>query len=555
MSPPSVLPGSSLAVRTALAMSFLVAAALFLADRWFQNVGAKALDEDVAAFCYQRSGWLGEQLRIRLLGDGSLGPEAREFLADAARQFDVSLVLFHEADTAVATAHGPSLARSLRALREHPDAGFAVDNGDTPWVPRFSDALDRDRFPDRNGRPVRVQGAYPFAVETPVGDRLSLRVIPLSLSPNTARSGMGLFGLGLLLCLASFVVAGRVVAPVERLAAAMGRMARGDLASRVRGAELVEVSEIVRSVNSLADRARRARDEEQLLLAKVAEAVAEPLRRLKKSVEGMDLDTLPESQRAAFDALHATTRHLSGLAVDMGLWAAMERGELRLDTQAADVSTLLEEAVAAARRATGAHDAEVNVVVGDSVEAAVDLDPRRFRMALAHILDNALRHGAPPVSVTLSRAPGKLEFSVRDRGPGLDADELGTVFQPFCHGARSGGRAGLGLGLRIAQQIVELHRGGLMARNHGEGGLELKFWLPAPQLRAAPALAQAAAPAAPNAPVAAPRDEFDLVPAAPAAAPAPLAPAPAAALQSHAAQPAAVTPGPTPASTEDYEPF
>jgi signal transduction histidine kinase len=66
-----------------------------------------------------------------------------------------------------------------------------------------------------------------------------------------------------------------------------------------------------------------------------------------------------------------------------------------------------------------------------------------------------------------------------DQGPGVPAEALPRIFEPFFRAKTPGpSKAGFGLGLSVAQQIVTLHGGRIVARNRPEGGLEVEIELP-----------------------------------------------------------------------------
>jgi len=95
------------------------------------------------------------------------------------------------------------------------------------------------------------------------------------------------------------------------------------------------------------------------------------------------------------------------------------------------------------------------------------------------VLDNAFRHGAPPVSVSITRAEGRLRLAVQDKGPGLPSGSEERLFDRFYRAdpARSGD--GTGLGLSIARAIAEAHGGTIRATNAEGGGAIVTLELPA----------------------------------------------------------------------------
>ena len=118
--------------------------------------------------------------------------------------------------------------------------------------------------------------------------------------------------------------------------------------------------------------------------------------------------------------------------------------------------------------------------------------PYRVREALDALVENALRASPPgaPVTVTVRREGDEVAFAVRDRGVGIDPDDLARLFEPFARPRGDRGR-GTGLGLAIVRAIAQAHRGSVDADSApGRGSVFT--------LRLGPA--RAATPVAPAAP-------------------------------------------------------
>lgn len=115
----------------------------------------------------------------------------------------------------------------------------------------------------------------------------------------------------------------------------------------------------------------------------------------------------------------------------------------------------------------------------DSLQAAVDAE--RLQQALRNVLDNALRY-SPADSVVEVRAfkdEQGIALSVHDRGPGIPATELESIFAPFVQGSLTkDGSGGTGLGLAICRKIMNAHGGSITAHNHSQGGALFELRLP-----------------------------------------------------------------------------
>ena len=137
--------------------------------------------------------------------------------------------------------------------------------------------------------------------------------------------------------------------------------------------------------------------------------------------------------------------------------------------------------VARALDAVGAEAARVDVALGDDVPT-VAVDPTQLERALVNLLENALRFSSPAdrVELRVESCDGEVLFHVSDRGPGLGADELERIFEPF-ERAEVGG--GAGLGLAIARGFAVTNGGRLWAESEAGRGARFSLALPAAPAR------------------------------------------------------------------------
>lgn len=98
-----------------------------------------------------------------------------------------------------------------------------------------------------------------------------------------------------------------------------------------------------------------------------------------------------------------------------------------------------------------------------------------------HLLENAARFSPAGSSIVLGarRRDGKLELSVKDNGPGIDADDLPFIFEKFYRGKKSAAAGkGTGMGLPIAKAIVAAHGGEISVTTQPSAGTTFRFWIP-----------------------------------------------------------------------------
>jgi signal transduction histidine kinase len=472
---------ASYGARIARNVLAVLAVALLSAGIAHEAIGEGGGEREVARVVALQSLLVADGLETTLSASGELTGTTRAYLSWAAQRLDASLVLFFEADTPIATAHGPSLRRALPHL-DRSGGGERVDSGPTPWVPRFDDTLDPKALGLETDRPLRLQLRYPFAAEVPIRDDLSLRFVPLAVRPLAAASfRSALFVIGLVSALMAIWASLRLARPVERAAAAMERLATDPSGPRLPGDSTRELEWLARSASRLAERADGALRVRERMLRAVGGRIAEPARRAADALATVDAAALATPSREALQRAGDAVEVVRKLGDQLAHWRQLEAGGASLAVRPADLRALVQD-VTAAWVAKRAPDIDLRVSVDPALEREVPLDARLVAGVLASLLENARLHGAPPIDVVVRRANTKVEIDVRDHGPGVPAERIPGLFEPFGRAVGEEAQSaaqGLGLGLRIAQLVLQQHEGGLLARNHPQGGFEVAFWIPA----------------------------------------------------------------------------
>ncbi len=179
----------------------------------------------------------------------------------------------------------------------------------------------------------------------------------------------------------------------------------------------------------------------------------------------------PEPDRAE---LRQAARRLTRTVDNLLDATRLESGLLRLNREWCDPAELAR--VAIQRSEAGDHPLQWDA---DPSLQPISVDAGLFSQALALLITNAAQHSPAheAIEVRLRRGDGAVFFEIADRGPGLAPGEETKVFEKFYRGpGRTAG--GLGLGLAIARQLVEMHGGQIVAETRPAGGARFSIRLP-----------------------------------------------------------------------------
>lgn len=154
-------------------------------------------------------------------------------------------------------------------------------------------------------------------------------------------------------------------------------------------------------------------------------------------------------------------------------------GKLELDLRWVELPELVAYAVDATRPSAAAK----SLVLTSELErvGTVWADEQRLQQVVYNVLGNAVKFTPQggSIEVKLRKLGSHAELSVKDSGPGIEQELLPHVFDRFKQGASPGRRSGLGLGLAIAQYLVERHHGTITAASEGPGkGATFRILLP-----------------------------------------------------------------------------
>ncbi len=241
-----------------------------------------------------------------------------------------------------------------------------------------------------------------------------------------------------------------------------------------------DVTDRVQAEQGLRDAARR-KDE---FLAMLAHELRNPLSAVRNATQVLQLpDVPPEHAEWAKGIIDRQVRHLARLIDDLLDVSRITRGKVELRRQRVEASAIVNAAVDSVRPVIEEKEQRLSVSFLPGT-LWCEVDTTRLEQVLINLLSNATRFTPSGGQIRLSaRHDGqRIHFVVEDTGVGIEPNQLERMFELFAQGDRSSARTegGLGIGLTLVKQIVELHGGRVSAHSEGSGkGSRFTVSLPA----------------------------------------------------------------------------
>ncbi|MCI4591744.1 ATP-binding protein [Sphingobium sp. BYY-5] len=218
-----------------------------------------------------------------------------------------------------------------------------------------------------------------------------------------------------------------------------------------------EVRAALSTFNLMQRRARAGFAERTQLLAAISHDLQTPLTRMRLRLELVENVELRERLLADHQAMQTLVREGLDLASST---------ESREEWSVVDVDSLL------ASMAEDAQDLGAPVRFSGGCGGSVRVKPNALTRCIANLVDNAVKYGGS-AEISCARAGGRLLVHVRDHGPGIAADQIDQMFEPFTRGqsGQPGGRYGTGIGLTIARALAMSFEASVRLRNAEDGGV------------------------------------------------------------------------------------
>jgi len=218
-----------------------------------------------------------------------------------------------------------------------------------------------------------------------------------------------------------------------------------------------------------AEEASRLKDE---FLATVSHELRTPLNAMLGWAQMLRAGTVPDDRRErALETIERNARSQTQLIDDLLDMSRILAGKLRLEVEPLDVGVIVGAALDSIRPTAHAKGIRIQPTLDSS--GVVMGDPNRLQQVVWNLLTNAVKFTPKGgrVQVVVQCVDSSVDLSVADTGQGISAEFLPHVFERFrqAEGGASRLKGGLGLGLSIVRQLVEMHGGTIAASSDGEG--------------------------------------------------------------------------------------
>jgi two-component system, OmpR family, sensor kinase len=278
----------------------------------------------------------------------------------------------------------------------------------------------------------------------------------------------------------SWVVLGRALSPLESITETVDQINRADDLSRripVQEQHEDEIGDLVVSFNQTLERLESLFTSQQRFLADVSHEFRTPLTVIKGNVDLMR--HMKQADEESLSSIDQEAGRLTRLVGGLLMLAQAESGKLTLVQKPVELDLLLTEVFTEMRILAGS---KVNVHLNEIDQVIVNGDRDRLKQVLLNLVSNAIQYTPQGGDVFLSmrRIGNQARIIVRDTGPGIPAEDLPHIFDRFYRAEKSRTRSttsGFGLGLSIANWIVEHHGGQIKVESKEGKGTTFVIWL------------------------------------------------------------------------------
>ena len=280
------------------------------------------------------------------------------------------------------------------------------------------------------------------------------------------------------------LLAWSLVRPLRELSRSAQQMSQGDLSARVKVANKRsdELGQLAKDFNHMSERVELLLGSQKRLVADVSHELRSPLARLQLAIGIAQQDPSAASHQNLQNQLRRIEKESHQIDAMIGQVLKLSRLEAQMPQETIEIMTLEEllgEVISDGQfEAENANKEFICCAIPDSV--TIQCYPELLTSAVRNVLSNAIKYAATKVEVSIEIQQSTLHFQVKDDGLGVPDAELANIFVPFYRlsASRNRNTGGVGLGLAISQQALQMHEGTISAHNYDDVGLCVKVSVP-----------------------------------------------------------------------------
>lgn len=275
----------------------------------------------------------------------------------------------------------------------------------------------------------------------------------------------------------SLALAGSLSRPLRLLRSTSRDLARGQLEARV--AESVvrradDIGQLGLDFNHMAERIQGLIQAQQRLLSNISHELRSPLTRLQIAL-GIARQNTSDSD-PQLDRIESEAGRLETMIAQLLQLSRLENRLQHMQFNTLNLNELLEGIIEEAQLEAESNNRTL-VLTAKTATFWIRADTLLLGSAIENVVRNAIKYSQNIITISLTQTDQNLVVAISDDGPGVPADELTPLFDPF-YRASNTLQGGSGLGLSIAQQAMEAHQGWASAQNQVSGGLTIELNLP-----------------------------------------------------------------------------
>ncbi|WP_411677267.1 sensor histidine kinase [Caproicibacter sp.] len=282
----------------------------------------------------------------------------------------------------------------------------------------------------------------------------------------------------LFVILSSYYFMRSIIVPIKRIGATARLIAQGDFKARIRKTNDDEIGRLCDTINDMADELGQSEKMKNDFISSVSHELRTPLTAIKGWAETIQAgDTDRQTFSRGMSIIVRESERLSGIVEELLDFSRMQSGRMTLTMDKIDLLAELGEAVYMfSERASS----ERKFLLYEEPEMLSPVlgDINRLRQVFVNVLDNALKYTSEggTISVTADEEDGFIRVVISDNGCGIPAEHLPNVKKKFYKANQT--VRGSGIGLALADEIMDLHSGSLEVESHENIGTAVTIRIP-----------------------------------------------------------------------------